>query len=97
MTAEKMPQRSADGTVGKALEILDQVAEFDRPVRFGELLAASEHPKATLYRLVQTLTNQGMLSFDVEKQTYAPRIAACPPCACGVAPKLSGACCTTLY
>jgi DNA-binding IclR family transcriptional regulator len=72
MTAEKMPQRSADGTVGKALEILDQVAEFGRPVRFGELLAASEHPKTTLYRLVQTLTNQRILSFDAEKQTYAP-------------------------
>lgn len=72
MTAQTVPHRSADGTVGKALEILDQVAEFGRPVRFAELLAHSGHPKATLYRLVQTLTNQGMLSFDEDKQTYAP-------------------------
>lgn len=60
-----------DGTVGKALEILDLVADFKRPVRFSELLAESEHPKATLYRLLQTLTNQGMLSYEAETQTYS--------------------------
>ncbi|SCZ49686.1 transcriptional regulator, IclR family [Epibacterium ulvae] len=72
MTAIQSSQRGADGTVGKALNILDQVAQFGRPVRFGELLAASEHPKATLYRLVQTLANQGMLTYDEDRQTYAP-------------------------
>jgi DNA-binding IclR family transcriptional regulator len=61
-----------DGTVGKALEVLDQVAAFGRPVRFGELLDGSPFPKATLYRFVQTLTNQGMLSYDPDRQTYAP-------------------------
>ncbi|WP_208350133.1 IclR family transcriptional regulator [Pseudaestuariivita rosea] len=60
-----------DGTVGKALQVLDQVAGFGRPVRFGELLEGSEFPKATLYRFVQTLTNQGMLMFDPDRQTYA--------------------------
>lgn len=63
---------TADGTVGKALAVLDQVAAFGRPVRFSELLAVSAFPKATLYRFVQTLTNQGMLTFDLERQTYAP-------------------------
>ena len=63
---------TGDGTVGKALEVLDQVASFGRPVRFGELLDQSRFPKATLYRFVQTLTNQGMLAFDAERQTYAP-------------------------
>ncbi len=62
----------SDGTVGKALEVLDRVAAFGRPVRFGELLADSPYPKATLYRFVQTLTNQGMLAYDPERQTYAP-------------------------
>ncbi|MFY0680647.1 MAG: IclR family transcriptional regulator [Thalassovita sp.] len=71
MSDAKPQKRSADGTVGKALEVLDQVAYFDRPVRFGELLEQSRHPKATLYRLVQTLTNQGMLSYDEDRQTYA--------------------------
>jgi DNA-binding IclR family transcriptional regulator len=63
---------AADGTVGKALEVLDQVADFGRPIRFGELQSVSSHPKATLYRLVQTLTNQGMLAYDADRQTYAP-------------------------
>ncbi len=62
----------SDGTVGKALSVLDRIASYERPVRFGELLADSDMPKATLYRFVQTLTNQGMLQYDPERQTYAP-------------------------
>ena len=62
----------SDGTVGKALAVLDQIASYGRPVRFSEILADSSLPKATLYRFVQTLTNQGMLQFDPERQTYAP-------------------------
>lgn len=64
--------RSADGTVGKALDVLDHVASFGRPVRFAEVLDASPHPKATLYRLLQTLTNTGMLRHDETTQCYAP-------------------------
>ncbi|GAB4382427.1 IclR family transcriptional regulator [Albidovulum sp.] len=60
-----------DGTVGKALEVLDHVAALGRPVRFAELLEHSRFPKATLYRFVQTLTSQRMLSYDPERQTYA--------------------------
>ena len=48
----------SDGTVGKALEVLDAVAAFERPVRFTELLDQVPYPKATLYRYLQTLTNQ---------------------------------------
>lgn len=58
------------GTVGKAMAVLDQVASFGRPVRFGELLNASDLPKATLYRLVQTLSQQSLLQFDRDTQTY---------------------------
>ncbi|SLN55168.1 IclR family transcriptional regulator [Pseudooctadecabacter jejudonensis] len=65
---------SGDGTVGKALDVLDQVASFGRPVRFTELLEHSPFPKATLYRFVQTLTNQRMLSFDPDRGTYAPGV-----------------------
>ena len=66
-------QRSeGDGTVGKALAVLEAVAAHGRPVRFGELLADSPFPKATLYRLVQTLANQRMLRYDAERGTYAP-------------------------
>ncbi len=66
--------KTSDGTVGKALEVLDQVAGFGRPVRFSELLEDSPFPKATLYRFVQTLTNQNMLSYDPERQTYGPGV-----------------------
>ena len=69
--ADHSGDKPGDGTVGKALGVLDEVAGFGRPVRFGELLAHSPYPKATLYRFLQTLTNQGMLAYDPERQTYA--------------------------
>lgn len=62
---------SGDGTVGKALDVLDQVASVGKPVRFAELLEGSAYPKATLYRFLQTLSNQGMLSYDNQTQTYS--------------------------
>src|SRR5690606_5078582 len=64
-------ERASDGTVGKALDVLDQVAAYGRPVRFAELLAASPYPKATLFRFLQTLVSQGMLSLDPETGSYA--------------------------
>lgn len=64
-------ESGADGTVGKALDVLDMVAARGRPVRFSDLLADSAYPKATLYRLLQTLTHQGMLAYDEDRATYA--------------------------
>ncbi|MCG6902534.1 MAG: IclR family transcriptional regulator [Rhodobacter sp.] len=63
-------RKAQDGTVGKALGVLDQVADFGRPVRFGELLEQSNYPKATLYRFLQTLTSQRLLAYDSHDQTY---------------------------
>lgn len=63
-------ESNSDGTVGKALDVLDMVAGAGRPVRFTELLSNSAFPKATLYRFLQTLTNQGMLMFDPDRGTY---------------------------
>lgn len=74
MTAQDPPKRSADGTVGKALDVMDAVAGYGRPVRFAELLAQSEHPKTTLYRLLQTLVSQRMLAYDTVTQAYAPGV-----------------------
>jgi DNA-binding IclR family transcriptional regulator len=68
-----MAQRgNGDGTVAKALAVMDDIAAAGRPVRFTELLDRSPYPKATLYRFVQVLTKQGMLQFDPDRQTYAP-------------------------
>jgi DNA-binding IclR family transcriptional regulator len=65
-------KQGGEGTVGKALAVLDAVAARGRPVRFSELMDSSPFPKATLYRFVQVLTRQGMLSYDPDRQTYAP-------------------------
>lgn len=62
---------SGDGTVGKALDVLDMVANAGGPVRFTDMLASSPYPKATLYRFLQTLTHQNMLRYDAERQTYS--------------------------
>jgi len=67
-----MGYETGDGTVGKALGVLDHVASFGRPVRFSEVLLQSDLPKPTLYRFIQSLTNQNMLSYDADRQTYAP-------------------------
>ncbi|AVX04851.1 putative HTH-type transcriptional regulator YagI [Maritalea myrionectae] len=67
MSAEK----TADGTVGKALEVLDSVAAYGRPVRFSELQTSSPYPKATLYRLLQTLVRQQMVNLNETDGTYS--------------------------
>jgi IclR family KDG regulon transcriptional repressor len=68
------PRQSGDGTVAKALTVLDAVAEHGRPVRFTELLEDSPFPKATLYRFVQTLTAPG----HAELRPRAPDLCAGP-------------------
>ncbi|MEM8554978.1 MAG: IclR family transcriptional regulator [Pseudomonadota bacterium] len=70
MATHKGDGSAPAGTVGKALDVLDAVAAFGRPVKFAELLASSDHPKATLYRLVQTLVATGMLAYDPDRQVY---------------------------
>lgn len=61
---------ATDGTVAKALEVLDLVASHNAPVRFSDLLEDSPFPKATLYRLLQTLVGQGMLAHDPDRGVY---------------------------
>lgn len=63
--------RKSSGTVGKALSVLDQVASFERPVRFNDILEGSPFPKATLYRILQNLVTEDLLTFDRKWQTYA--------------------------
>ncbi|MCA1298448.1 IclR family transcriptional regulator [Stappia indica] len=70
MTAESPSQKG--GTVGKAMEVLDCVARFGTPVRFSQILEVSRFPKPTLYRLVRTLADLGMLDHDADKDTYMP-------------------------
>lgn len=60
-----------DGTVGKALDVLEMVAERGEPARFTDLHDAARYPKATLHRLLRTLTKQRMLRHDPANGTYA--------------------------
>lgn len=60
-----------DGTVGKALRLLDIVESFQSPVRFNDILKESPFPKPSTYRLLQTLVNQEMLSFNNDSGHYS--------------------------
>ncbi len=64
-------KQQAEGTVGKALSVLDTIASIGHPVRLVELLPHTKYPKPTLYRLLQTLTAQSMLAYDPDRQTYS--------------------------
>lgn len=61
----------SEGTVGKAMSVLDLVASKGRPVRLVEVQDEAGYPKATLYRLLQSLVKEGLLTFSPERQTYA--------------------------
>lgn len=50
-----------DGTVGKAMEVLELVTGAGRPLRLAEVQGLSPLPKATLHRLLATLVSQGLL------------------------------------
>jgi IclR family transcriptional regulator, KDG regulon repressor len=65
----RVVQDQQDGTVGKAMDVLDMIATR-APVRFSDLLALGGYPKATLYRLLQSLTHQGMLTYDEVSGNY---------------------------
>ena len=58
------------GTVKKALGVLDIVAEIGRPARAHEIQELSDLPKGTVYRFLQTLTEQSLLSYDPERRVY---------------------------
>lgn len=66
-----MDHAQKDGTVGKALLMLDIIANAGKSLRFNNILDVSPFPKATTYRLLQTMTSQAMLSYDAESQKYS--------------------------
>ena len=65
-----MKSENTDGTVGKALSLLDIVERFQGPVRFNDILENSPFPKPSTYRLLQTLVSQEMLSFNADSGHY---------------------------
>ena len=66
-----MENKTTGGTVGKALRVLDEVASASKPIKFSDLLENSSYPKATLYRLLQTLVGERLVQFDEASQRYS--------------------------
>jgi IclR family transcriptional regulator, acetate operon repressor len=50
------------GTLGKAVSVLDVVAEAQRPLRFKDLVELIDQPRGTLHRQVTNLIAEGLLA-----------------------------------
>jgi IclR family transcriptional regulator, acetate operon repressor len=50
------------GTLGKALSVLDVVAEASRPMRFTDILDVLDQPRGTLHRQISNLVAEGFLT-----------------------------------
>ncbi|TPW27413.1 IclR family transcriptional regulator [Pararhizobium mangrovi] len=57
------PSGSANGTgtLGKAIDVLELVAETDEPIRFTEILRRCDQPRGTLHRQLSNLVEEGLL------------------------------------
>lgn len=54
----------------KAFRVMDAIAEAKTPPRIGDLLAATDLSKGTLYRLLQALVDRRYLRHDPSDQSY---------------------------
>lgn len=50
------------GTLGKAMAVMNAVADSERPLRFTDLLTLVPQPRGTLHRQISNLIEEGMLS-----------------------------------
>ncbi len=50
------------GTLGKCMDVLDAVAEADRPLRFTDLLDVLAQPRGTLHRHLSNLIAEGLVT-----------------------------------
>lgn len=57
------------GTLGKAIDVLELIAQSSVPLRFTDLLALSNQPRGTLHRQVMNLVEEELLSVSRD-QTY---------------------------
>lgn len=80
MASEKSPQISDDADAAspqpgmqaltRGLQVLDFIADADRPVRFMTLLDGTGLQKSTLHRILQTLVDERYLRINLHDQTY---------------------------
>lgn len=55
---------------GKAISVLNLIADAPRPPRFTDLMAASGLPKGTLHRILSALIDQRLVRLQARDQTY---------------------------
>lgn len=70
MAVDKAKGRDT-GTLGKAMRLLDLVAEADLPLRFSDILARSGEPRGTVHRQLTHLVEEGLLEIGSDS-TYRP-------------------------
>ncbi|MEP3275628.1 MAG: IclR family transcriptional regulator [Stappiaceae bacterium] len=63
-------ERDLSSPISKALIVLDAVGTAETPPRFADLLTILPLSKATLHRMLKSLTNEEMLSLDQKTHTY---------------------------
>jgi IclR family transcriptional regulator, acetate operon repressor len=54
------------GTLGKAMDVLDAVANAERPPRFTDLLDLLGQPRGTLHRQISNLVSEGLLGLRTD-------------------------------
>lgn len=70
--AEEKSTSSGDtGTLGKAMALVEMVAQAPVPLRFTDILNASGQPRGTLHRQLRHLVEEGLIELDGEG-AYVP-------------------------
>ncbi|WP_425420001.1 IclR family transcriptional regulator [Oricola indica] len=60
----KAREDGSTGTLGKAIAVLDVVANAKKPMRFTDLLAEIDQPRGTLHRQISNLIGEGLLQVN---------------------------------
>ena len=60
----KAREDGGTGTLGKAIAVLDVVANAKKPMRFTDLLAEIDQPRGTLHRQISNLIDEGLLQVN---------------------------------
>ncbi len=63
----------ATGTLGKALAVLDIIAQAPVPLRFTDVLRQSDQPRGTLHRQISHLVEEGLVTVNAD-HSYTPGI-----------------------
>ncbi|MGI2035087.1 IclR family transcriptional regulator [Rhizobium panacihumi] len=63
-THENAASARDTGTLGKAMSLVEMVADAPEPLRFTDILNASAQPRGTLHRQLRHLVEEGLIELD---------------------------------